>query len=95
MSGVASSYLKYKADATIIGEETGGNIAGSNAVISGKIKLPHSHIQIFIPMYHLYHDIDIKNEGHGLIPDYPTHYSKDDILNGVDLDLIKVLELVN
>lgn len=95
MSGVASSYLKYKANATIIGEETGGNITGSNAVISGKIKLPNSHIQIFIPMYHLYHDINVKNEGHGLMPDYPTHYSKEDILNGIDLDLIKVLELVN
>ncbi|MBP8033657.1 MAG: hypothetical protein KAZ71_03605 [Bacteroidia bacterium] len=94
MSGVASTYLKYKSDATIIGEETGGNIAGSNAVISGKIILPNSHIQIFIPMYHLYHDIDVKNDGQGLIPDFPTHYSKEDILNGIDMDLIKVLEIV-
>lgn len=95
MSGVTASYLKYKANAITIGEETGGNIAGSNAVISGKIILPNSHIQVFIPMYHIYHDIEAKNDGHGLKPDYPTHYSKDDILNGIDLDLIKVLELVN
>lgn len=94
MSGVASSYLKYKANATVIGEETGGNVAGSNAVISGKIILPNSGIQIFIPMYHLYHDINVKNDGHGLMPDHYINYSKDDILNGVDIDLIKVLELV-
>lgn len=94
MSGVVSTYLKYKAKATTIGEETGGNIAGSNAVISGKIILPNSRIQVFIPMYHLYHDIDVKNEGRGLMPDYPTQYTKDDVLNGVDIDLIKVLELV-
>ncbi len=94
MSAVAASYLKYKANAIIIGEETGGNIAGSNAVVSGKIILPNTHIQIFIPMYHLYHDINVKNEGTGLIPDYQTHYSEEDILNGVDMDLIKVFELV-
>ncbi len=95
MSGVVASYLKYQAHAIIIGEETGGNVAGSNAVISGKIILPNTRIQVFIPMYHIYHDIKIKNEGHGLIPDYPTQYSKDDILNGVDIDLIKVSSLVN
>ena len=94
MSGVAATYLKYKANATIIGEETGGNVAGSNAVISGKIVLPNSQIQVHIPMYHIYHDVDVKNNGKGLIPDYPTHFTKDDVLNGVDIDLIKVLELV-
>jgi len=46
MSGVTSTYLKYKANAIIIGEETGGNAAGSNAVISGKIILPNSHLQV-------------------------------------------------
>lgn len=94
MSGVVSSYLKYKTNAIIIGEETGGNVAGSNAVLSGKIVLPNSKIQVFIPMYHIYHDIEVNNNGRGLMPDYSTDYSKEDVLNGVDLDLIKVLELV-
>jgi C-terminal processing protease CtpA/Prc len=94
MSSVAASYLKYKSNAIIIGEETGGNIAGSNAVISGKIFLPNTDIKIFVPLYHLYHDLDVKNEGRGLMPDYPTHYTKEDILNGIDVDMKKVLELV-
>jgi hypothetical protein len=96
MSSVASSYLKYKRKAIIIGEETGGNIAGSNAVINGKIFLPNTDIQIFIPLYHLYHDIDVKNNNdRGLMPDYPMHYTKEDLLKGNDLDLSKVIELVN
>lgn len=94
MSGVASSYLKYKANAVIIGEETGGNIAGSNAIISGRILLPNSKIRIFTPMYHIYHRVNVTNNNHGLMPDYPTFYSKEDILNGVDVDLNKVMELV-
>lgn len=95
MSSVAATYLKYKTKAVIIGEETGGNIAGSNAVINGKIFLPNTGIQVFIPLYHLYHDLEVKNEGRGLMPDYQTHYTKEDILKGTDIDLKKVLELVN
>lgn len=95
MSSVVASYLKYKSNAIVIGEETGGNIAGSNAVISGKLFLPNTDIQIFIPLYHLYHDLDLKNEGRGLMPDYPTHYRKEDVLKGTDVDLNKVYELVN
>jgi C-terminal processing protease CtpA/Prc len=94
MSAVTASFLKYKKNAIVIGEETGGNVSGSNAVISGKINLPASKIQVFIPMYHLYHQIVVKNEGHGLMPDYQTHYTSDDVLNGVDIDLIKVFDLV-
>ena len=95
MSSVAATYLKYKSNAIIIGEEIGGNIAGSNAVINGKIFLPNTDIQIFIPFYHLYHDLDVKNEGRGLMPDYPTNYTKENVLNGIDVDMKKVLELVN
>jgi hypothetical protein len=94
MSGVTASYLKYKSNAIVIGEETGANIAGSNAAISGKIILPNSKVIVFIPLYHLYHDIDVKNDGRGLMPDHPTKYTKDDILNGEDVDLKKVKELV-
>lgn len=95
MSGVVSTYLKHKANATVIGEETGGNIAGSNAVLSGKLLLPNSRIQVHLPIYHIYHAIDVKNTGKGLTPDYPTHYTSEDILKGIDVDLQKVLELVN
>ena len=95
MSSVVSTYLKYKANATIIGEETGGNSASSNAVLSGNINLPNSNIRVFIPMYHLYYTVNIENIGRGLMPDYPTYYTKDIILKGQDLDLRKVKELVH
>jgi len=94
MSCIAASYLKYKGNATMIGEETGGNIKGSNAVISGKLILPNTKAKIFVPIYHIYHHLDVENNGHGIMPDYPTFYSKKDILNGVDVDLNKVKELV-
>jgi len=95
MSSVVATYLKHKANATIIGEETGGNIAGSNAVLSGHITLPNSKIRVFIPMYHLYYNVNVENKGRGLMPDFPTNYTKDVILKGTDLDLQKVREIVN
>ncbi len=94
MSVVAATYLKHKSNAITIGEETGGNIAGSNAIISGHLALPNSKIRVSVPMYHIYHDIEVENNGYGLLPDYTTFYSKDHVLKGVDVDLKKVLELV-
>lgn len=95
MSAITASYLKYKANAILIGEETGGNVSSSNAVISGRIDLPETNIRISIPMYHIYNDLQIKNEGRGVMPTYPTRYLKYDVLNGKDLDLQKALELIN
>lgn len=94
MSCIAAAYLKYKGKATIIGEETGGNVAGSNAVINGKLILPNSKVKILVPIYHIYHHLDVENNGHGIMPDYPTFYDKEAVLNGVDVDLNKVKELV-
>ena len=94
MSCIAAAYLKYKAHATVIGEETGGNVAGSNAVINGHLLLPNTKVKILVPIYHIYHHLDVENNGHGIMPDYPTFYGKEDVLKAVDVDMNKVQELV-
>jgi hypothetical protein len=95
MSCIAASYLKYKANAIIIGEETGGNVAGSNAVIKGGFILPSTKIRVYTPAYHIYHDINVTNNGYGIEPTYPINYTKQAVLNGEDLEMKKVIELVN
>ncbi|MBS1634941.1 MAG: hypothetical protein JST26_03395 [Bacteroidetes bacterium] len=94
MSSIAASYLKYKAGATIVGEETGGCAMGSNAIVNGKLYLPHSGINISIPIYHIYHDLPLENNGRGVMPDYPVHYTVDDVFLGRDQDLEKVRALI-
>ena len=94
MSCVAASYLKYKTNAKIIGTETGGNVSGSNAALSGKLVLPNTHVRVVVPLYHIYHTINTTNKGYGVMPDYETNYSIDDALKGSDVDLQKVLELI-
>ncbi|MBK9286063.1 MAG: hypothetical protein IPM51_17345 [Sphingobacteriaceae bacterium] len=94
MSAVACSYLKYKGNAVFIGEETGGNMVGSNAMNNARLILPKSKIQITIPLYHLYYNTKQKNTGHGIMPDYPVFYGTNDLLNNTDLEIKTVRELV-
>ena len=94
MSSIAASYLKYKAGAIIVGEETGGCATGSNAIVSGKLYLPHTGVNITIPIYHIYHDLPLASDGHGTFPDHPVRYTTDDIFLGKDLDMEKVRSLL-
>lgn len=94
MSVVTSSYLKYKANATIIGEETGGTQCGSNAMLSCKIVLPHTHDQLTIPLYRIDHCIKAVDTKRGLMPDYPLHYTIEDLMEGRDLEMEKTREII-
>ena len=94
MSCIEASYFKYKVNAKIIGTETGGNVLGSKAAVSGKLILPNTRVRIVVPLYHIYHQINTTNNGYGVIPDFETSYTIDDALKGTDVDLQKVLELI-
>jgi len=94
MSGMTSSYLKHKANATIIGEETGGTLTGSNAMLSGTIILPNTKAQILVPLYHIHHRVKVADTKRGLIPDFSIQYGIDDLLKKKDLEMEKVREIV-
>lgn len=94
MSVITASYLKYKAGATLIGEETGGTRSGSNAMLNGRIILPNSKAQLVIPFYRIDHMIDVPDSKHGLMPDYPVNYELQDLLKARDLEIEKVRFLI-
>jgi hypothetical protein len=94
MSVVTSSYLKYKANATLIGEETGGTQCGSNAMLSGKVVLPTSGAQLTIPLYRIDHTIPVPDTKRGLMPDYPVQYTILDLMQGRDLEMEKIRSLM-
>jgi len=95
ISGMVSSYLKYKANAIVIGEETGGTQTGSNAMLSGTVILPHTKTQIIVPLYHIHHQIKVPDTKRGLIPDFPIQYKVQDLINKKDLEMEKVREIVS
>lgn len=94
MSSICASYLKYKRKAIIIGEETGGNKTGSNAMNSGKLILPNSKANITIPLYHIYYNPTLHNDGKGVEPDHKINYEINDVLNKRDLEMEKVRSLI-
>ena len=90
MSGVTASYLKFKAGAKTIGEETGGTQTGSNAMMSGRVILPNTGSIVQIPLYHLNHAINVPDTKRGIMPDYPVNYSVFDKIMNKDKEVEKL-----
>ncbi len=94
MASSVATLLKYKRNAKIIGEETGGSEYATRAMATGKIKLPNSGIKVNFNVYqYKLNGID-KDSGHGLLPDYPIQYSVEDRFSKRDLELEKISELI-
>jgi C-terminal processing protease CtpA/Prc len=90
-----ASYLKYLAGATVIGEESGGSLAGTNAMLFVFIKLPETKVYVRFPLYRVNYDLDIKDDGLGIKPDFPVSYTFLDLQNKQDKEMQKVYELVD
>ncbi len=74
------------------GAETGGTESGTNAVLSHKLTLPHSGIQVRIPYYRVESNSSVENFGFGVKPEItviPDVYE----LNDTVLDT--VIEAIN
>ncbi len=89
-SASSSSYLatllKYKNQAQIIGEESGGGAAGNNGLYYTTIRLPNSKIEVRIPFYWLNYQL-IPDQGRGVIPDVMIPYDIEDIRLEKDLEM--------
>lgn len=89
-----SMIQQYNPRAVVIGRETGGGRHGCNAFISPYLTLPHTMAKVRIPMFKIVLRIPGRDEGHGVIPDYPVEYTFDNVRKNQDLDLEKVYKLV-
>lgn len=94
MASYVASYLKHKRNATVVGDETGGSEYASRSSAGGQIHLPNSKIKVLLNLYQTKHYVGIEDSGHGVMPDYPTNYTIEDMLKNVDLDLKMVENLV-
>lgn len=91
MSGYVSAFLKHRTNAVMIGEETGGGEEGSNAVLFQVLTLPASGVRVYIPYYHLSHQLQGTASERGVMPDIAVNYSVEDLLKGTDKELKTVL----
>ena len=95
MASYVAAYLKHRAGATVVGEETGGGEAGSNAMLSGWLRLPETRQRVQFPVYRVVHQVEAgPDAGRGVLPNVPVTYSAADLVQGHDRDLSTVLELI-
>ena len=87
------SQLKGQPNIKIIGEESGGGYYGNSAMHIPNIILPHTGIQVSLPMYRLVMDKN-RPKGHGIIPDMIINPSSIAIRKGVDLKMQRIKELI-
>jgi C-terminal processing protease CtpA/Prc len=87
--------LKYKANAICLGQETAGGETGCNANSFQTLVLPNSKIKIQFPIFRFNNQIAIPENHQGIIPDYYIDYSANSYLQNKDLEIEKVLELIN
>lgn len=90
-----ATVLHHQKWATFLGEETGGGYDGNTSGNSQTLRLPHSGININLPMW-MY---TTANEGHsfygrGVIPDYPIVRSPQQFIEGRDVVLEKAESLI-
>ncbi len=85
--------LKGQKNVTLVGEETGGGYYGNSAMYLPTIVLPHSKLQISLPMYRLVMD-STRPKGHGIMPDIEIAPSSQAIKKGVDLKIQQIRERI-
>ena len=88
---LAKNFRDYKIG-EIIGEETGGNLQGINGGQILFFKLPNSGIEIDIPVMGSFALGDVSDSG--VIPDIEVSNNMKSLKNGVDLQLVEVLQTI-
>jgi hypothetical protein len=88
------SHVRDLGRATFVGEESGGAYIGNTSGGSAHLILPHTHVQIGVPLVR--YDLAVKPAkpfGRGIMPDVPVTYTIAAVLAGTDKELAKALEL--
>ncbi|MBX2818578.1 MAG: hypothetical protein KTR29_02815 [Rhodothermaceae bacterium] len=76
--------------ATLVGEETGGNLMGTNGGMMFFLSLPNTKVGIDVPIYGYYPLDDQPNRG--IIPDVVANRTVEDVQEGVDTILQAALK---
>lgn len=88
--------IKKTTNAIFIGEEDGGAFEGPTGGTSIVIQLPNSKIMVRIsPNIHIGYMYKKHPIGRGVLPNYPISYTIRDVVDGVDLEMAKAMELIS
>lgn len=94
-TGIIAGLFKNYQRAIIIGEEAGGNPNQCTAGMFKTLRLPNTGIEASIWLAHIQVNVEFKNTGHGVIPDYPIQPSIADLIEEKDRVMDFALKLIN
>jgi hypothetical protein len=88
------SHAHYHKRATFIGEESGGGYYGNTSGAVPALTLPNSKLVVYVPLVTYYIAVNgYKAAAHGVLPDHPTRYTIEELLEGTDKEFALALEL--
>jgi C-terminal processing protease CtpA/Prc len=88
------SHAHARKRATFIGEESGGGYYGNTSDPGLLLVLPNTKLQAYVPLMTYYMAVRYDQPAsHGVVPDYPVHYTIEELLEGKDKELTLALEL--
>jgi len=93
-SGECTSLIHFHKKAVFIGEECGAGYYGNTSGFMPRLTLPHTGIQMRIPVVRYSMAVSGYTPDRGIIPDYPVSSSIKDLLSGKDAELDSVFELI-
>jgi C-terminal processing protease CtpA/Prc len=90
-----ASVAHFHKRATFIGQETGGGYYGDNSGVFAMVKLPHSGLELGIPLVAYYSAVQgYPYPDRGIIPDYTVVPTVEEVLKGHDRALQTALDLI-
>jgi hypothetical protein len=93
-TGEFVSFIKHHREAVFIGEEVGGNQYQNTSGLSYFITLPNSKLRMFIPTVLWELNVNIKNDGHGVKPNYIVRNSISEELEHQDAIMNFTLQFI-
>ncbi|MBN8887852.1 MAG: S41 family peptidase [Rudaea sp.] len=93
MASVVADFLKGNGRGTFIGEESGGTMEGNTSHSIARLVLPHSKIRVAVPLLKTVNAVAF-TKGRGVEPDYRVGPTIDDLMKGVDTELMFTINLI-
>lgn len=88
-------HLKNLNRAIFIGEEAGGNPVKFTGGVSLSVDLPYTRITGTIPLQLVEMNVNLENNGYGVVPDYQVISSIQDVLENRDVQMQCAVDLIN
>ena len=92
-ASITAANLQYWKRAVVVGRESGGGRSGCTAWVLPYLHLPHTGLRVRVPLFRLLTAVPYPNSGHGVMPDVPVVFSREDILNNLDPDMEIVYQI--